>query len=215
LTPAVRLGLVLCALLVPVGARHWISVRAERVANFDLGNLPAQLGPLALEGEQELPPDVLAMIQPDAHSLRLYADRNGGAVWAYLGFYSGTGAKSAHDPEVCYPAQGWDIAALHSREVRLADGKSLTGKLLAASLGGQEELVLYWFQPVGRWPKPSPEELALRGIDALAGRSRYAFVRLSTRISAADVAQQTAAEARLVDAARALAPAVRAAVDAG
>jgi EpsI family protein len=210
-----RLVLVSAALLVPVATHHLVATRATIVRKFDLDQIPARLGSLALEGEEELPADVLEMISPDAHTLRLYRDESGSAaIWAYLAFYSGAGAKGAHDPEVCYPAQGWDIAALRSREVTLADGKSLTGKLLAANLGTQEELVLYWFQPAGRWPQRSPAELALRGIDALAGRSRYAFVRLSTRIGSADPAQQSAAEARLVEAARALAPAVRATVDA-
>lgn len=211
---SLRLAAVLAALLLPLGTQELIASRARGVAKFDLERIPDRLGALALAQEQELPADVLAQIAPDAHALRLYADENGGGVWAYLAFYSGTGAVGAHDPQVCYPAQGWDIAALRSREVTLADGKSLTGKLLAASLGGQEELVLYWFQPAGRWPRPPLLELALRGIDALAGRSHYAFVRLSTRVPARDAAQQSAAEARLVDAARALAPAVRATIDA-
>jgi EpsI family protein len=211
-----RLTLVSAALLVPIATHHLVMTRAATVRRFDLERIPTRLGSLDLSSEAELPADVLEMISPDAHTLRLYTDGSGSAIWAYLAFYSGNGAKSAHDPEVCYPAQGWDIAALRSREVTLSDGNSLTGKLLAANLGGEEELVLYWFQPAGRWPQRSPAELALRGIDALAGRSQYAFVRLSTRLaSGGDLAQQSAAEARLVDAARALAPAVRAAVDAG
>jgi EpsI family protein len=211
----VRLILVSAALLVPIGTHHLVALRASAVHSFDLERIPAQLGSLDLSSEEELPPEVLELISPDAHTLRLYTGDRGAAVWAYLAFYSGTGPKGAHDPEVCYPAQGWDISALRNREVTLADGKSLAGKLLAANLGAQEELVLYWFQPAGRWPRRPPMELALRGIDVLEGRSRYAFVRLSTRIANADPAQQNAAEARLVDAARALAPAVRAAMDEG
>jgi len=214
-THTLRLAAVLVVLLLPLATHQLIAERARAVAKFDLDRIPERLGELALAHHQELPADVLAMISPDAHALRLYADGSGSGVWAYLAFYSGTGEVGAHDPQVCYPAQGWDIAALRSREVVLADGKSLTGKLLAANLGGEQELVLYWFQPVGRWPRPALLELALRGVDALAGRSRYAFVRLSTRLPAQDAAQQSAAEKRLVDAARALAPAVRATIDAG
>jgi len=209
-----RLAAVLVALFLPLATHQLIAERAHGVARFDLARIPDRLGALALAEQQELPADVLAMISPDAHALRLYADGHGSGIWAYLAFYSGTGAVGAHDPQVCYPAQGWDIAALRSREVVLADGKSLTGKLLAANLGGEQELVFYWFQPAGRWPRPALLELGLRGLDALAGRSHYAFVRLSTRLPARDAAQQSAAEERLVDAARALAPAVRATIDA-
>ncbi len=209
-----RLVLVSLALLVPIATHHWVELRASTVRRFALERIPSRLGSLDLSNEEELPPEVLALISPDAHTLRLYRDQSGAAIWVYIAFYSGTGSKGAHDPEVCYPAQGWDVSALRNREVTLADGESLNGRLLAANLGAQEELVLYWFQPVGRWPQRSPGELALRGVDALAGRSRYAFVRLSTRIAGADPAQQSAAEARIVDAARALAPAVRATVDA-
>jgi EpsI family protein len=206
--------LVSLALLLPLATHRLVATRSAAVHRFGLERIPSQLGSLDLTSEEKLPADVLAQITPDAHTMRLYSEKGGAAIWAYLAFYSGTGS-SAHDPEVCYPAQGWDIATLRSREVTLADGKSLTGKLLAANMGNQEELVLYWFQPVGRWPARAPFELALRGLDALQGRSRYAFVRLSTRVSIDDPAQQSAAEARLVDAARALAPSVRATVDAG
>jgi len=211
---SLRLAAVLLALLLPTATHELIARRASAVARFDLARIPDRLGALSLADEQELPAEVLALIAPDAHALRLYADPSGAGIWAYLAFYSGSGAAGAHDPQVCYPAQGWDIAALRNREVALGDGRSLTGKLLAANLGGEQELVLYWFQPAGRWPRAAPLELALRGLDALAGRSRYAFVRLSTRVPTADAALQSAAEQRLVDAARALAPAVRATIDA-
>jgi len=212
-TRNVRLALVALALLVPLATQLW-AARARGEIRFSLERLPPRLGSLDFAAEEDLPAEVLSQISPDAHTMRLYTNEHGRSLWAYLAFYSGTGLKSAHDPEVCYPAQGWDIATLRSREVTLDDGKSLTGKLLAATMGAQEELVLYWFQPVGRWPRRAPLELALRGIDALGGRSRYAFVRLSTRISSDDPAQYLAAEELLVDAARALAPSVRATVDA-
>lgn len=207
-----RLVLVSAALLVPL-ATQWAWTRPSPDTRFTLERIPAQLGSLTFAGEEDLPADVLAQISPDAHTMRLYRDAHGQSVWAYLAFYSGAGTKGAHDPQVCYPANGWDIATLRTREVTLPDGTSLAGKLLAATMGSQEELVLYWFQPVGRWPRTSPIELALRGIDALGGRSRYAFVRLSTRIAGDDPVLHRAAESLLVESARELAPAVRATVD--
>jgi hypothetical protein len=40
-------------------------------------------------------------------------------------------------------------------------------------------VVLYWFQPAGRWPGGAAVEQLLRIFDAIAGRPQYAFVRLS------------------------------------
>lgn len=203
---------MLLALSPPIAAVPLLAERAQRTRDFDLARLPQRLGSLELAREATFSAAELAPISPDAYSLRLYADERGHAIWVYVGFYAGTGGGAAHDPKVCYPAQGWDIASASDREVALDDGEVLVGKLMAARTSAEEEVVLYWFQPEGRWPARTPLELVLRASDALRGRSRYAFVRLSTRI-APDSSGENGAEAALVGASRALAASVRAAVD--
>ena len=102
-------------------------------------------------------------------------------------FYDGVGNRP-HDPTVCYPAQGWDVVGLRDRALPLPGGEELLGHFLRATQGPSEELVLYWFQPPERWPASTKLEPWLRALDGLAGRSRYAFIRLSTRVTAPESA---------------------------
>ena len=77
--------------------------------------------------------------------------------------------------------------------------------MLLAAQAGQQELVLYWFQPMGRWTRSSPWEQLLRAYDGFAGRPGYVFVRISTEFN--DLAEPT-----LLELARHLAPWVRSAM---
>jgi EpsI family protein len=207
-----RLALALVFLALPLASAGIVHMRAETSHVFDPARIPSRLGEFEVVSSDQLPDDVRALVSPDAYLLRLYDDGAGTPVWAYVAFYSGLGASGAHDPTVCYPAQGWDVAALRERAIELSGGERLRASLLAATQAASEELVLYWFQPPERWPSPARAEPLLRALDGLAGRSRYAFVRLSTRISAPAPSAIDAAETRLASLARQLAEPVREAV---
>jgi EpsI family protein len=115
--------------------------------------------------------------------------------------------RGAHDPEVCFPAQGWEILRSSSVVVPQREDRIHT-KLLRAERLNREQAVLYWFQPARRWPKAGAFEEALRVLDAASGRPQYAFVRLS---SPRDGSGRS--EADLMEFASALAPAIRAEVE--
>ncbi|MFI5314433.1 MAG: exosortase C-terminal domain/associated protein EpsI [Myxococcota bacterium] len=206
------LAAVFVCLLLPLASFGLVRSRGRVSPAFDPSLVPARLGAFEVARSEELSEDVRAMVAPDAYLLRLYSGRAGAPVWAYVAFYDRAGAKGAHDPAVCYPAQGWDLVGLRERALELPGGETLHARFLAATQGPSEELVLYWFQPAGRWPSASHFEPLLRAVDGLLGRSRYAFVRLSTRVAAPGAAEAAAAETQLVALARELAAPVRSAV---
>jgi EpsI family protein len=206
------LAAVFVCLLLPLASFGLVRSRAHVSRAFDPSLVPSRLGAFEVARSEELAPDVRAMIAPDAYLLRLYSGAPGAPVWAYVAFYTGAGSSGAHDPTVCYPAQGWDVVGLRERALALPGGDMLHARFLAATQGPSEELVLYWFQPAERWPQSSHFEPLLRAVDGLLGRSRYAFVRLSTRVAAPGPADAAAAESQLVSLARELAAPVRAAV---
>lgn len=209
-----RLVAVAVALLPPgllLGA--WLRAGAIEIGSASL-SLPRQLGPWVATEDQRLEPEILEQIGPDAHLLRLYEAPGRSLVWVYLGLYAGRGSyqKAAHEPEVCYPAQGWEV--LGSRTVAVEIGApgspALRAKVLEAHRGQEKEAVLYWFQPAGRWPAHGALEEILRIGDAMRGAPQYAFVRLSAPTS--DRAQG-ATEEDLVEFARLVAPAIRESVE--
>lgn len=199
-----RLWIVFALVCLPLV----IDARTGVVASplpFDASSAPHELGGLVAVEDVPLEEDVVSMLEPDSYVMRRYAGREGPDTWLYLAAYSGFESTGAHDPAVCYPANGWDLSTLAAREIRLEDGASLLAHLLLARQAGREELVLYWFQPVDRWPRRAPVEQILRAVDSFRGRPQYVFVRLSTRLEGS----VEDGERELVELARELAPWLR------
>ncbi len=200
-----RLAAILLALAAPGAVVTNVLSRDQRT--FSLDGIPTELDRYSRVGEERLDADVLAMIEPDDYLLRVYTPGDGAPVWLYIGLYSGDGSKGAHDPNVCYPAQGWEVNDARDVAVEVADGESLTARVLVAVRGGRSQLVLYWFQAADRWPRFELEEQLLRVYDSLRGAPQYAFVRLS-----ADFSEGEAPEEAMLQLAGQLAPHIRNAV---
>jgi EpsI family protein len=179
--------------------------RSDGELRFDATSAPQDLAHYRAVGDSPLEPEVLEMLEPDSYVMRLYRSERGPDAWLYLAGYSATDSTGAHDPAVCYPSQGWDLQEVHTISIPLASGESFTAKVLLASQAGQQELVLYWFQPIGRWPQSAPWEQLMRAYDGFAGRPGYVFVRISTQFN--DLAQPT-----LLELAQHLAPWIRTAM---
>jgi EpsI family protein len=177
-----RLAAVAVALLLPaLVLGRWMLVTSTSTPVVPTLSLPQQVGPWHATAEENLEAEALALIEPDAYVMRQYEAAGRTPIWLYVGVYAGrTGyGKGAHDPEVCYPAQGWEIVQSELFDVPLAGGDRLTTRRLEAHLGLAKESVLYWFQPAKRWPAQAATEQLLRVLDAARGRPQYAFVRVS------------------------------------
>ncbi len=203
-----RLGIVLLALALPgaVVASRLLASGAQRT--FSLDGVPTELPGYRGIAEQRLDADALALLEPDAYLQRLYTAADGVPVWLYVALYSGVGAKGAHDPNFCYPAQGWEVTAQRDVIVELPGSEGLTAHMLVVMRGGQSQLVLYWFQGSRRWSGFGVTEQLMRIYDSLRGAPQYGFVRLSSYFSG-----EEAPEATLRRLAAQLAPHIRRAVD--
>jgi len=179
------LRLILCALALSLPLASFVVGHLRSPASFEFSatRVPDRIGAHRAQEDSPLAPDVLEMLQPESYVMRRYRSPEGRSIWVYLAAYSGTGSTGAHDPTVCYPANGWDLSRLDSVDIAVEGGDdTLKARLLLATQRGQEELALYWFQPVGRWPREAPWEHLLRVYDRFAGRPQYVFVRLSTSL---------------------------------
>ena len=178
----IRLAAVAVALLLPaLVLGRWLVVTSTATPVVATPSLPDQVGPWHATAENRLEANVLALIEPDAYLMRRYDAPGRTPIWIYVGVYAGRAGygKGAHDPEVCYPAQGWEILQSESLDVALGDRDTLLTKRLEAHRGLAKETVLYWFQPAKRWPAPAAAEELLRVMDAARGQPQYAFVRIS------------------------------------
>lgn len=203
-----RLVRVLLALLLPglVLARWSAAVDPGRAPGAAIA-LPTRVGAWSAAEERRLDPDAFALIEPDAYAYRRYRAPGRTPIWVYAALYGGRASygKGAHDPQVCYPAQGWEILDQRSLELSVGGSRMRTNEVRVHK-GLHQEDVLYWFQPAGRWPAGGAVEQLMRVYDALAGRPQYAFVRLS---GPRDPSGTASPRDDLRDFARRIAPAIR------
>lgn len=183
-----RLATTIAALLAPLLAIA--PSREARIPTPPLESaLPVRLGSWLLAARHELPEDVLQVVRPADYAMRQYASPDRPPIDVYVATYGrlrdlGAGA---HDPRLCYPAQGWSVLSTAPISVPLAGadaGATVEATLLHAQLGDRRELVLYWVQPATRWPSAHALEQLLVIRDAVVGEDRYAFVRLAVPVGA-------------------------------
>ena len=178
----IRLASVALALLLPaLVLGRWMLVTRSSAPTVSTPALPTAVGPWRSTAESRLNAEVLAMIEPDAYLMRRYEAPGRTPIWLYVAVYAGRAGygKGAHDPEVCYPAQGWEILQSELFGVPLVDGGTLLTRRVEAHRGLAKETVFYWFQPANRWPAGAAAEQLMRVMDAARGRPQYAFVRIS------------------------------------
>jgi EpsI family protein len=160
-------------MLAGIGSQLWRPTHymADAKAKLELEQVfPAQFGTWALDTRGPV-----QLVSPDQQALlkklygqtlsRTYTNPQGDRVMlsvAYGGDQSD--ATTAHRPDVCYPAQGFDILARGSSVVQLG-GAQLPTLHMLARLGARVEPVSYWFV-VG-------EHVALSGTDQKLAQLRY------------------------------------------
>jgi EpsI family protein len=191
-----RLVATAIALIIPALVLGRWTLAGASFVPVSPSSLPKRVGPWLATAEDQLDPETLAIIEPDAYLARRYDAPGRAPIWVYVGVYGGRAGygKGAHDPEVCYPAHGWEIMGSRSVMLSVGDSETMQAKLLDAHRGVSNEAVLYWFQPAGRWSAGGVAEELLRILDAAAGRPQYAFVRLSAPSDGSPVAARDLAE---------------------
>jgi len=177
-----RLAAAATAFLLPaLVLAQWNTAGDAGTDSKTSARLAQTLGSWQADADVALESDVLALIEPDAYLMRRYQAPGLTPAWIYAGIYRGRAnyIKSAHEPEVCYPAQGWEIVHSQSQQIGVSTTESFPATLLHVQRGNEKEVVLYWFQPARRWPERGALEQLFRVFDAVVGRPEYAFVRLS------------------------------------
>ncbi len=117
---------------------------------------------------------LVSWLGTDTMVFRTYWNRETGqVVTLYLAFYPDMEASDmAHEPEVCYPGQGWTI--LSAARTRMdEDGKAVHVKRLLISKGPSHEVVYSWWQV---------------GDSVIAENWTYRLLQITNRLSGRDTA---------------------------
>jgi EpsI family protein len=128
----------------------------------------------------ELIEEATSLLQLDDYLFTYYAGPSG-PVNLYIGYYYTAGkASAAHSPLICYPSQGWKIAEQPAGYSRVVGGFTLEYEEITTAYGGQQELVLYWYQTYARTqPKAYRTKIDIAFNKLLRRGEQHAFVRIS------------------------------------
>lgn len=175
------------ALLTVLMIGAWWSLghvrRAEPVPlRASLETFPLAIADWRGRDEPEFPPDVLAVLGVDEYLNRVYR-RPGAAVGLYVGFYgSQQQGEAVHSPMNCLPGAGW-IPVQSDRLTfpvnRAGTEEAVTVRRYRVRRGGDEALVLYWYQSHGRVLASEYWSKAYMVLDAVrTNRTDTALVRV-------------------------------------
>jgi EpsI family protein len=154
-----RVALVLAALMSMASVAAYVarpSAPTSRRPSIQLDTvIPKQFG--AWREEQVR---VVQVVNPQAKELldkiysqvltRTYVDAQGYRVMLSLAYGDDQrGGLQAHKPEVCYPAQGFELLKNEKAEIDTRFGK-IPGRRLGTRLGNRIEPVTYWFAVADR-----------------------------------------------------------------
>lgn len=173
--------IVIVLLAVTAGVVNLVTPRSLGSAN--LGACAMQIGDWVGE-DQPVETFVLEELSPSDMLVRTYTGSSTmDRIWLVIAYFENA-RWGAHDPEVCYRSQGWQIENLPSRAVSRLDGAPVQTNVFRVFRREEERLVLYWWyideQRAMADHRDFLNSMALQGI--LRGSNYGSFVRVSTPV---------------------------------
>ena len=154
---------------------------AQRLKEF-----PRNFGKWEFIRDVEMQEQIISALDPSSIVFREYRNPEGKKMWLCV-VYHQNDRWGAHDPQVCYKSQGWDIAnyggkyettQIHIKETDVDINRFYVSK------GGFKEVVYYWWfgskkkQMTTRFEQML--DLAING--ALYGYNDSGFIRISINL---------------------------------
>ena len=180
--------LLVAALLVTAALGVWLGSRPQHDSDAtSLSSLPSRVDAWTAV-DIEMDTAVVDMLRADFNVQRAYRHPVGNLVFVYLGYYgTARGGTPEHVPDVCYPAQGWDIVRDETREI--GRGGALSLREFVVRRDGEERLVHFWYRTRSVTGITSIPWLRLHHFWSRVRENRAdaALVRISTPILSGDV----------------------------
>ena len=185
----VELGVAIGLMLLTGIASWWLLLRPaieHDAAVFDA--LPTEFNGWR-SVDLEIDQAVSDMLAADHNVQRAYLHPLGYQIFVYVGYY-GTerGGTPEHTPDICYPAQGWQIVESMIQRAGGQGGFDL--REFVVEQAGERRLVHYWYRTGSQSGLTSVVGLRLRHVvDRMTeNRGDGALVRLSTPLDSSNIA---------------------------
>jgi EpsI family protein len=135
-------------------------------------------------GRGSLSARIVEELDLDDYIFQTYTRQND-SVTVYAGcYFSGKKVGAAHDPQVCYPGQGWKLSGKEQRRHQLKSQEDLEYSRIVAEMEGIREEIVYWFQVDDKSaPNTFRQKVFLFEKRLLRRGEGNAFVRISTSLN--------------------------------
>jgi EpsI family protein len=181
-----------CASWAARATSHYRAATIRHPPDWDV--LPYQLGEWS--GRDAKFDPMYGKDPSDTMMLRTYEGTNHKHVFVYIGFYADLPAfMEIHNPEICYPAQGWSIVSNGESDLALYRGKIHRAQQMLISKEDNSRLVMWWYN-VGSHPFEDRLRYVYLSLafSSLQGRTDGSLVRLEAPLEGEE---QEAARVRL------------------
>ena len=118
--------------------------------SFD--TFPSQIASWQARESNNLDLEIVNLLKVNDYVMRRYANRDGRAVWLYIGYWS-TQRKGAqiHSPRNCLPGGGWEPIEASRLVVPLPGGHTpIEVNRYLIQKDRDQQVVLYWYQSQGK-----------------------------------------------------------------
>jgi EpsI family protein len=116
--------------------------------------------------------------------LRIYRQKEDAPVIVYVGFYGNLATiLEVHNPERCYPGQGWTILSRGNPAMGLFRNKRIPSQEIVVDKNGNRRLVRWWFNAGSQPIKTRIRHIyAMLAMSTITGRTDGSIVRLESPI---------------------------------
>jgi EpsI family protein len=191
----IRLTVLIALFAVTFGCvRVATRYRTSQTRLPDWGVVPYQFdGWSGVDGEFD---PVYGVDPAQTSLLRIYHREEGAPVIVYVGFYSNLATiLEVHNPERCYPGQGWTILSIGNPTMGLFRDKQIPAQEIVVDKYGSRRLVRWWFNAGSQPIKTRIRHIyAMLAMSTITGRTDGSIVRLETPV---EPNGEAAAEARV------------------
>jgi EpsI family protein len=118
----------------------------------------------------------------DTRLLRVYRRGDQLPVILYVGFFGELATiLDVHTPELCYPAEGWQILHSGKSSAKSFRGEQIQGKEILVDKGGNRRMVVWWYN-AGSHPTGTRirNVYAMLAMSMITGRTDGSMVRMET-----------------------------------
>jgi len=174
---AVVLSLTACLLYAHI-------IKASSPVGLRLAEFPMEVD--GWRGQDQSYPDWLPeTLRANEFFIRKYRNGDGDTVIFYVAYFDARYGGTTHNPNVCYPANGWVIAHQSHSSVQLG-ASTTTFTKMRAQKGFEKELVLFYFQMGKRtFPRLSQYRRAAMVQGIMFNRIGGALVQISAPVGQA------------------------------